>query len=140
MIGCVLALESVNRQERSHEMGPSETHSLIQLGHAPDHGFLEGVVGGGQSHQCGRLDVFYHFLEGLELLSLVVSTDKVFLVLGELAGDGVGSVGGDETLRVGCDLLAGRGLYARPRPIFTLVSTSQNLSLASCSVRPLSVK
>jgi hypothetical protein len=42
-------------------------------------------------------------------LSLVVSTDKVFLVLGELAGDGVGSVGGDETLRVGCDLLAGGG-------------------------------
>lgn len=56
----------------------------------------EDTANGGQTHEDGGLDVVDHFLEGLELLALVVRAGKVDLVVSQL----VTTVGGNQALGV----------------------------------------
>jgi len=74
--------------------------------------------------------VFNDLGEGGEFNGSVVS-DEILLVRSELASDDIGSRVGDQALIISANLTTTRR---------TLVSMSQNLSRASCSLSPSMVK
>lgn len=92
--------------EREEDGAAAEAAGVDRGFEGAHDGLGEDAKGGGQADEGGGLDVLDDFLEGAELVAVVVDTRKVLLVLGKL----VAAVLGHEALGVDEPELVARGL------------------------------